>query len=577
MQLRYYQADCVAASYEYAQTHSGNFLNVIPTGGGKTPIIGTIAKDVVERWGGRVAIISHVKELLEQAEETISRFLPSEPVGVYSAGLGRRELDKRVTIAGIQSIYHRAHELGPVNLVIVDEAHLIPIEGEGMYRQFIKESRIVRPQTRLMGLTATPYRSDSGLIYGPGMIFEDVAYEISVAELISQGFLSPLRSKRGLDLDFSSLHLQGGEFITAEVEELWKSKTGQAVSEIVRLTQDRNSVLIFSASVPNGVDVCNLLYAMGQDCELITGDSTDEERADAIRRFKAGSLKYLVNYGVLTTGFDACNVDCLAILRVTNSLSLFVQIMGRGLRLFPGKKDCLVLDFGGNIERHGPIDAIEPPGSRKSEKKEAGEAPGKTCPNCKEVVAASRVECPECGYIWPPSGPKHEETSSEAAPVASIAEPEIWEEEVIDVVYSAHLKKGAGGDHPKTLRVEYMWGPGNWDSYSDWICVEHSGWAGGKAQDWWKQRTDHPFVNDAEAAAKVGNRNGLAAPYSITVCKQSGKKYPEIIGYDLGPKVVGLSEGFPDIQQQPETQEPVGVNAQPDLFSWGIDEEDVPF
>ena len=160
--LRPYQQEAIAAVYRYLREHDDNPVVVIPTAGGKTPLLATICKDTVTRWNGRVLILAHVKELLEQAADKLRAVCPEVKFGVYSAGLKRRDTEHAVIVAGIQSVYRRAGELDAFNLIICDECHLLPLDGDGMYRQFLAEAKAVNPQVRVIGLTATPFRLDSG-------------------------------------------------------------------------------------------------------------------------------------------------------------------------------------------------------------------------------------------------------------------------------------------------------------------------------------------------------------------------------------------------------------------------------
>jgi DNA repair protein RadD len=155
MHLRPYQQDAIDAAYRHLREREDNPVVVIPTAGGKTPILATICRDAVARWNGRVLVVSHVKELLQQAVDKLKQVCPELPVGVYSAGLNRRDTAAAVIVAGIQSIYKRACELDAFDLIIVDEAHLIPTDGDGMYRQFLAEAKVLNPHLRVIGLTAT--------------------------------------------------------------------------------------------------------------------------------------------------------------------------------------------------------------------------------------------------------------------------------------------------------------------------------------------------------------------------------------------------------------------------------------
>jgi DNA repair protein RadD len=365
MELRPYQRDAVDAVWNHIGTSDTNPAVVLPTGSGKTHVIAELCRDAVQKWNGRVIVVAHVKELLEQAAGKLQAVAPDLPVGVFSAGLGRRDLGYAVTIAGIQSVYQRAHDLGPLDLVIVDEAHLIPPDGERVYRRFLADARDLCDHQRVIGLTATPYRMKTGTICGPESVLHEVCFEAGVRELIVQGYLCPLRSRAGkATADTSDIHVRGGEFVAGELEDRMDEDAlvEAACAEVVAATEHRRSVLLFCSGVRHGEHVVRVLREKhGVECGFVEGGTPAKERDELIARFKAGGaggLKYLANVNVLTTGFDAPNVDCVAMLRPTMSPGLYYQMVGRGFRLAEGKTECLVLDFGDNVLRHGPVDAI---------------------------------------------------------------------------------------------------------------------------------------------------------------------------------------------------------------------------
>ena len=381
MRLRPYQFDAVRAVYDHLRRRDDHPCVVIPTAGGKTPVMASICRDAVGEWGGRVLILAHVKELLEQAVEKLHAMAPDlwNRIGVYSAGLKSRDTDHPIIVAGIQSVYKRAAELDAFDLICIDEAHMLPPDGEGMYRTFLADARVVNPNIRLIGLTATPYRMSTGMICGPENLLNHVCYEVGVRELIVQGYICPLKTKAGRrKVDTSELHIRGGEFIAGEVEALMDddSLVRSACREIVDHTRDRHSVLIFASGVKHAQHVQRVLGEMGRECGFVCGETLPFERGETLDRFKEGRLKYLVNVNVLTTGFDAPNIDCVALLRPTNSPGLYYQMVGRGFRLHPSKANCLVLDFGGNILRHGPVDALPAGLSPGLERRREGFADG---------------------------------------------------------------------------------------------------------------------------------------------------------------------------------------------------------
>ncbi|NLX60643.1 MAG: DEAD/DEAH box helicase family protein [Phycisphaerae bacterium] len=540
MDLRPYQQEAVASVYDYLRRRDDNPCIVIPTAGGKTPVMATICRDAVERWDGRVLILAHVKELLEQAVDKLHTMPPDlwMKIGVYSAGLKSRDRDHPIIVAGIQSVYRRAAELDRFDLILVDEAHMIPPDGDGMYRQFLAEARVVNPNVRLVGLTATPYRMSSGTICGPENLLNEVCYEVGVRELIVQGYLCPLRSKAGRQkADTSGLHLRGGEFIAAEAEALMDDDAlvRSACVEIVEHTKDRHSVLIFAAGVKHAGHVQRVLAGHGQECGFVCGETLPFERANTLSRFREGQLKYLVNVNVLTTGFDAPNIDCVALLRPTNSPGLYYQMVGRGFRLHPGKQDCLVLDFGGNILRHGPVDALQ----IKDKESGGGEAPAKECPNCHAVIHAAYATCPECGHEFPP--PEREKHDRQATTEGVLSgEVTTTEHEVIDTVYRVHRKRGADDDHPRTMRVDYYADLNTF--FSEWVCFEHSGFARNKAEKWWRERSNEPMPESAEDSVAIAQAGGLCETLAVTVRHVAGEKYDRIINYRLGAKPSRLPE-----------------------------------
>jgi len=531
--LRPYQEAAVAAVYEHLRTRDDGPCVVIPTGGGKTPIIASICRDAVTRWSGRVLIVAHVRELLEQAADKLRAVCPEVQFGIYSAGLKRRDTRQPVIVAGIQSIYKRACDLDAFDLVIVDEAHMIPSEGEGMYQQFLADARVVNPNTRIIGFTATAFRLKSGLICTRGHFLNHVCYEVGVRELIRDGFLSPLITKAGsVRADTSGLHLRGREFVAGEVETLMDTDelVSAACAEIVELTPDRRSVLIFASGVDHGQHVARTLReSHGLECGFVCGETPAGERDELLGRFKAGELKFLSNVNVLTTGFDAPNIDCVAMLRPTMSPGLYYQMVGRGFRLHPDKNNCLVLDFGGNVLRHGPVDQIrvqERPGGN------GGLAPAKECPDCRAIVAAGYAVCPQCGHQFPPPERSKHETEASSAGILSeqIADTEY---EVRDVFFSVHRKRDAAEDAPKSMRVDYQLGLNH--VQSEFICVEHAGYARQKAVSWWTRRSPDAVPDTAERAVELAEAGALAPTEAITVRSMAGERFDRIVGYRLGP------------------------------------------
>lgn len=548
MELRYYQQEAVDSVYDYLREHDDNPCVVLPTAAGKSLVLAQIAKDAVERWNGRVLILAHVKELLEQNADKIRKLCPEMKIGIYSAGLKSRQTEEPVIVAGIQSVYDKAAELGSFDLVIVDECHLIPPDGEGRYRTFIRDMKVINPIVRIIGLTATPYRLNGGAICRPENILNAICYEAGVKELLEKGFLCPLISKETRHVvDTSSLHVRGGEFVESEAEKLMNDKTliEQACAEINNYAKDRHSVLVFCCSILHATEVMKELRKYSDSVDCVFGDTFPEFREERLEQFRAGKLKYLVNVGVLTTGFDAPNTDCVVLLRPTASPGLYYQMVGRGFRLSPTKSNTLVLDFGGNIVRHGPVDSI-----RIRQGRGFNGPAGKTCPRCQEVVPANVRICRQCGYEFE-SSKKNDEPNSQTithdphASSAGIISGQVSEEEyeVREVNFYVHRKRGAPPGAPKTVRIEYK--INMICSFSEWLCPEHGGFIRKNFERWWKKHAPGCLIPyTAEDAVWLATEGAVEWPSHITVRTVSGEKYPKVVGYR-----------YPEKQPQPQIEQ----------------------
>lgn len=471
LELRPYQRAAIDGLYNYWSDKKGdNPIIVAPTGSGKSLIIAHLIKDAMNYPGTRVLILTHVKELLEQNASELVAFYPEADVGFYSASLKKKVLRKPITFAGIQSIYKKAYQIVPApDLVIVDEAHLIPKTDGTRYNKFLSDLRVCNRGVKVVGLTATPYRLDSGWLHeGDNAIFDGIAYDIPVADLMDQGFLAPVISKSGVKtIDLSNVGKRGGEYIESELAKAASDPelVTETVAEIVRYGAERKAWLVFAC----GVNHAELLRAEfethGIEADVVTGADGMTARADKIERFRRGGSKCLINVNVLTTGFNVPHVDLVAIVRATESTGLYIQIVGRGTRIAPGKDNCLVLDYGDNVMRHGFIDQIKPKIKGKSEN---GEAPVKKCPECLTVNHAAVRVCIECGHEFPPPQFNHGTKAYSGAMISTQVEAE-WVD-VNDVGYAKWRKEGK----PDSIRVTYYCGL---IKVSEWLCPDHGGYA----------------------------------------------------------------------------------------------------
>lgn len=469
--LRDYQTAAIDGLYQYwAGRRGDNPIIVAPTGAGKSLIIAKLIEDALSFPGTRILMLTHVAELLMQNAEELVSMLPGVDLGFYSASIGQKRLDRQVTFAGIQSIWEKAEVMiPPPDLVLIDEAHLVPKNTTTRYGKFLADLKECNPAVKVVGLTATPYRLDSGYLHkGKGALFDGIAYDIPVGMLMDQGYLAPLVSKGAKSkIDLTNVGMRGGEFIESQLAtaasdpELVKA----TVREIVQFGEDRRSWLVFASGVNHAEMIREEMATHGIAAEVVTGADNKTDRQRRIDDFKSFRLRCLINVNVLTTGFNHRATDLVAMVRATASAGLYVQMAGRGTRTADGKDDCLLLDFGGNVERHGFIDAVRV--RDKTQGSGKGQAPVKECPECQEIVAAGLRYCP-CGFKFPDPELSHDNKAYDGAVMSSQVVSE-WVD-VDRVEYDRHSKPGK----PDSIRVTYRCGMRD---VREWLCPDHGGYA----------------------------------------------------------------------------------------------------
>jgi len=521
MDLRAYQREAVDSIYEWFENQSGDPILVLPTGAGKSPVQAEFIREVLEKWPDqRILCLVHVKELVEQNHRTLLRLWPDAPAGIYSAGVGRREADPPIVVAGIQSVYKKADLLGHRDLVIIDEVHRIPPAGEGMYQTLLTGMRRINPSLRMIGLTATPYRMGQGYLWdGEDALFDGPSYQIDIRTLVRLGYLSPLTTAPvQARASLSGVHKRQGDFVESELEIAMDSITEEACREIVVLGSDRSKWLVFCAGVNHASHVAETLARLGVTCAMVTGSTPNDERDRIVEDFKSGKIRALVNVLVLTTGFDVPDIDMLVFLRPTMSPGLFVQMAGRGTRIAEGKEDCLILDFARNLDRHGPVDQI---GAPRTGTGEGGEAPTKKCPECGTTMYAGATECPTCGLSMPRDPEKKLVGKASNAKALTDDRPE--RREVHTVSISLHEKTGK----PPSIRVTYHCGI---QSVSQWICPLHGDYARYKAEKWWNRMVDAPMPEDLHEAIHIAKWK-IRTP--VAIWTRLNGRFEEIVRIEL--------------------------------------------
>jgi DNA repair protein RadD len=518
IEARDYQAEAAPAVFDYFRRCKGKHpLLAYPTGSGKTIVVVDIVEKILQQWAKtKIVILSHVKEIIEQDKNSLEKYLDTDiSVGVNSAGLGRRDYGQLI-VAGIQSVFRQGELFSDTNLIIIDEAHLIPDGMKGMYREFFSKMRNVK----YLGLTATPFRLGTGYIYGKDdTLFDDLIVDYTCMDkfnlLIKQGHICKLITQATkTELSDEGLNIRGGDFIEKEMSQKFdtESITNAAICEIIKYGANRKKWLIFAIDIAHAEHIAERLLQLGVPTGLIHS-KMEMNRDRILSLYRNDKLKCIVNVNVLTTGFDHPSIDLIALLRPTQSPVMHVQTVGRGLRVHPGKDNCLILDFARNTARIGPINDIHIKNRKKSD--EPGDPVVKKCPKCETLHHPTVKLCDVCGheFIF------EVKISAVAGNNKIIADSKPDWYSVTDVDYKIHHKHGS----PDTLQVTYICGV---SKVKQFIGLDHNGYVGHMARHWVSRRTQ---VNVNTVSELFAIADTLDLPVEIKV--DTRNKYPQIIDY----------------------------------------------
>lgn len=548
MQLRDYQDFAVDAIFRYFEKGgTGNPIVAMPTGTGKSLVIaGFIKKAMTLYPNQRIIKLTHVKELIKQNTDKLLALWPTAPVGLYSAGLKRNELGFPITFAGIASVAKQAKFFGHIDIVMIDECHLVSPKTSTMYQKFIGDLKKVNPLLKVIGFTATAYRLGQGRLTEGDALFTDICVDMTTLEgfnwFLAEGYLAPLipRATR-TELEVDKVSTQNGEYNLKELQAAVDKDeiTMAALKEAIHLGQDRSKWIVYAAGVAHTINVTSMLESLGIPATCVHSEMADDVRDERIEEFRQGRHLAIVNNGILTTGVDFPDLDLIIVLRPTQSTGLWVQMLGRGTRpvyapsfdltttggrlaaIAAGpKQNCLVLDFAGNTRRLGPIN--DPVLPRRKGAKGPGTAPVRICENCSVYCHASLTLCPNCGFEFFRAVKFGYVAGTDALIRGNIEEPVVGVFKVDRVVYTRHSREG----RPTSLRASYYCGLRKFD---DWVSLEHDGYPRKKAHDWWRDRAENPEPPETVEEAFVRLKE-LRTPTSIRVWVN--KKYPEILYYD---------------------------------------------
>jgi len=544
---RWYQSEAEYSIFDYfAKGNKGNPVVAMPTGTGKSVVISKFIKRAFELFPGqRFMMLTHVKELIEQNAEKMREIGPNIPVGLYSAGLGSKcAFGEPLIFGGVQSVSPAIKKalaastalagfphFGHRDLLLVDECHLLSPNDDTTYQYVYNELLRINPHLKVVGFTATPYRLKQGMITDGG-VFTDVCYDLTTIDnfnrLIAEGYLAPLIPRpTNTVIDISNVGITAGEYNNKQLQEAVDDDetTFKGVKEMVELGADRGCWLVFAAGVKNAEKIAAMLNYLGVSAAAVHSDNKPKVNDEHIAAFKRGELRALVNANKLTTGFDHPPIDLIGMFRPTLSPGLWVQMLGRGTRPSPktGKTNCLVLDFARNTPRLGPINDPRIPGKPKPG--EPGDMPVRICDNCGVYNHAGARVCINCGTEFTFENKLF--TTAGTQDLIRGDSPIIETFQVHKVIYNLHEKRDAQGNltSPPMIKVSYFAGL---QTFYEYVMLEHGGFVGKKAKDWWRQRhAEEPPITTYNALQRVSE---LRQPQTIRVWLN--KKYPEIMSCD---------------------------------------------
>ena len=547
----------------YEGGKEGNPVIAMPTGTGKSVVIAALIVNILTTWNGqRILMLAPTKELVTQNAEKLTTIWPAAPLGICSASLNKFEVGRPVTFGTIGTVFNRRHTLGRIDLIFIDECHLVSDKEETQYRQLIDFLLELNPDMKVVGFSATPYRLGVGHITDGG-VFTDVCFDSTTLDafnwFIEQGYLVPLIPRpTTLKLETDGLKTVAGDYSEKSQQSAFDKEaiTREAVNEMRELAHDRAKILVFATGIAHAEHIADELRALGESVVCI--HSKSDSRDDDLEAFKTpgdNGARWCINFGVLTTGFDMPGLDCIAVIRVTKSPGLWVQILGRGTRpdyapgfnlltqegrlqaiAFSDKQNCLILDFGHNTAVLGPINDPKLP---KKKGQKGGIAPVKTCKDENTKAPTDPHEYKNghtgpCG-VWNHPSARHcvlcgseflfevkfdTKTSNDQVLAGAYEKPVVNEYNVTRVTYEIHSKR----DMPDSIRCIYYCGLRRFTSY---VLPEHRGPARRKSEGWWMKHGGGSLpLTTREALEQV---DALRVPKRIRVWEN--KKYPDILDW----------------------------------------------
>lgn len=507
LQLRPYQQDAVDNTIAQLKKSPEPCLIDASVSAGKTFMVAGLM-GWIESSRRNSLCLTMTSELVEQNSDCYAEFVGK--CSVFCSSLNKKNWKLPSVFATPQTLWAALKKGHPISkkkfsLLVVDECHNVNFKVEKTtYMRIINHYKEINPNLRVVGLTGTPFRGKGESILGDDKFFKHKTADIGMAWLIENKFVvPPVYGKHATDnYDFSECNLQSnGKFKASDLAGASEGKrlTHEITQEVIANSQNRGGVIIFASTIAHCKEILSSLPPE-QSC-MITGETPDKERQSLIKKIKSGEIKYTVNLNVLTVGFSAPYIDHVVFMRPTESAVLWVQAVGRGVRMMDGKQDCLVSDYAGNLERLGDVDnpvITDMVKNRDSDIErdvpcpECGEMNSvfarrcvgyvgdvrcgfffdfKPCPKCEAQNDTTARNCRDCGHELIDPNEKLTRKSSFKIGVEPVRVP------VINADYTRHRKRGSSG--LDTLRVDYMVTLPNdkAEIISEWFSPDATGYA----------------------------------------------------------------------------------------------------
>lgn len=503
MQLRDYQIDALKTINHDLKQNDNPVLLQASCGAGKTVIICKLIERYFNMTNRTFLILAHKQELITQAYNSFEKFtdISKSEIGVVCAGLGKREFGRRITLSTVQT-YSHVESPAPCSLLVIDEVHKVSVGTGSQYDQIVNRLNALTPNFRVLGVTATPSRLGHGYIYGdrhaPGKfnLFKRLNFKIKYETLRDLGYLVPLKGKvstnKSLTEDLERVNINGDYVLQELGDTMSQARHLQTAVEAIQLyVKDYKKICCFCVTIDHAEQLQKLI---GNEATIVHSKLMPTERFENMQAWKSGSKRIITSVAILAEGFDLPELDCLVMVRPTMSSSLYLQVVGRVLRTYPGKDHGFILDLTNNTSYFGTdLDRIKItiPKSVQIIADKATEMI-KLCPSCEREIHVVRREC-ICGYKFPEKEFEIADSIPDMEDVEFVKPPPKWIK-IDKQIVTEHTGRKSNKRLGRLILIsgENIYKP---TEYSIWFCLPdfYRGYALEQSQKKWAKISENPF------------------------------------------------------------------------------------